>query len=81
MLEDLDQHMPVRASNFTCKVRDLLGELEAKDADILAAALADDRKWSINGLHTALLAKGVDIGYQSLRRHRFGLCSCKANNA
>jgi hypothetical protein len=35
----------------------------------------------VNGLHTALLAKGVDVGYQSLRRHRFNLCSCKADNA
>ena len=81
MLEDLEQHMPVRNANLTCKVRTVLSDLDESDANILIAALADDRKWSVNGLHTALLAKGVDVGYQSLRRHRFNLCSCKADNA
>lgn len=80
MLEDLDTMLRKRGNNG-CKMKDMLAELDASDRDILLKALEDQEKWSTHGLHVALRQKGLDIGYQSIYRHRRRTCSCWSKDA
>lgn len=80
LLEDLEEYRPA-AKNLPCRMRSLLESLDEKDADILKKALADHENWSVNGLFTALSKKGIEVGYQAVRRHRLNLCSCRYSNA
>lgn len=80
MLEDLDTLLPRRGAHH-CKVGRVLESLDANDASILNAALADSAKWSTNALHLALRQKGIDLGYQSLYRHRRLSCNCVSDDA
>lgn len=59
----------------TCKVGDVLATLDAKDQEILIAALADKR-WSPMGLSKALRARGVILGKDTLRTHTEENCRC-----
>lgn len=80
MLQDLESYLTTATGNRSCKLRTLIESLDPQDAAILSAAVEDKVKWSTHGLHTALRAKGIQIGYQSLYRHRKNVCSCWAKN-
>ena len=54
----------------TCRV---MAELDAKDRDALAAALADPSFTSV-AISAALRAEGYDVAPQPLQRHRRGDC-------
>lgn len=79
MFQDLDDMLPRKAQ--ACKLAKFIDTLEQNDQEILKAALANQQKWSTNGLHTALRQKGVNIGYQVIYRHRSNTCSCEKQNA
>lgn len=72
MLEGLTP--PVK--NWNCKVRTILGELDAKDKAILENALADYETWPAKTLANALTARGLKMTDNIITRHRKGLCSC-----
>ena len=72
MLENLE---PPK-KNFTCRIRTVMSNLEPKDAKILAEAVADSINWRANTLSRALKQRGIEIGQESIRRHRDGSCSC-----
>lgn len=80
MLQDLDDLLPVNRRG-RCKVMSVMESLDSADREILWHAVKDTAKWSTHGLHVALRQKGVEIGYQSLYRHRAGTCSCGSKNA
>lgn len=79
MFQDLDDLLPRKAE--ICKLAKFMQTLDKDDQEILSAALANQHKWSTNGLHVALRQKGVNIGYQVIYRHRTGTCSCEKQNA
>lgn len=81
MFEDLEQLRPRTGGITQCKISRFLDTLDDKDRNILETALADNVRWSTNGLHIALTKKGVDIGYQVIYRHRRGTCVCRLQNA
>ena len=72
MLENLE---PPK-KNFTCRIRTLMAGLDAKDAKILEAAVADPISWPANTLARALKERGLQVGQESIRRHRDNTCSC-----
>lgn len=72
MLENL---MPP-AKGYTCRVRTILEQLDAKDKAILVAALADVHSWPAKTLSNALSARELKVTDNSISRHRKGLCSC-----
>ncbi len=72
MLEDLTP--PVRQT--PCKARAILNTLNDKDRAILESALDDAVLWQANTLANSLKARGVDLGQESIRRHRTKACSC-----
>lgn len=80
VLEDLDDHRPVRSPDG-CKFGQLLKSLSDSDRAILEEAVFDRDKWSLNALHAALRKKGLDVGYQTMYRHRNLSCACVATNA
>jgi hypothetical protein len=59
-----------------CKVRTVLENLEPKDAEILAAALADQHLWPARTLQIALSQRKLIVSDVSIGRHRKGQCSC-----
>lgn len=81
MLQDLDDLLPKTAGSDRCKIVRFMETLEEADRKILDEALADTFKWSTHGLHVALRQKGIDIGYQTIYRHRKMTCSCGNKNA
>jgi hypothetical protein len=72
MLEDLTPTVKI----FSCKVRNLIGELEAKDSEILKDAVDDDKAWRAKTLSDQLRNLGIQLGQESIRRHRAKVCSC-----
>ena len=72
MLENLE---PPK-KNFTCRIKTVMSGLEPKDAKILEAAVADSISWPANTLSRALKERGLQIGQESIRRHRDKTCSC-----
>jgi hypothetical protein len=60
---------------LACKVRTLLESLEAKDKQILEAALTND-DWPTFTLATELRKRGMTISEHPIRKHRAGGCSC-----
>jgi hypothetical protein len=61
---------------YTCRIRTLFSELEAKDVEILKIALNDEKNWSINGLRVALASRGIKASSDAINRHRIGACNC-----
>jgi hypothetical protein len=61
----------------SCKVKTVLESLEAKDKEILKAALLDS-DWKHITLSQELSKRGVFISEHPIRRHRIGNCSCNA---
>lgn len=72
MLEDLQPLSDKRS----CRVRTLTTELNEKDAQILLDAVADDIKWSVNGLSAALASRGISLSKDAIIKHRRQRCSC-----
>lgn len=72
MLEDLQQP-PIKT--FSCRVRTLANELEAKDSKIFLDAVANP-EWKSETLSKALSQKGLTIAGSVITRHRKGQCSC-----
>lgn len=81
MFEDLDELRPRTGGMTQCKMDRFLETLDSKDREILEDALADTVKWTTNGLHSALVKKGIDVGYQTIYRHRRNVCVCRLKNA
>ena len=58
-----------------CRVRTVLGELTAKDRDILTNAI-NDHSWPAETLANSLRDFGLQVSASKLRAHRKQLCSC-----
>ena len=72
MLENLkprDQRRP-------CKVRTIADELSEADAEILLAAVMDNKNWKIKTLAVELSKIGIDISEKPITSHRTKVCSC-----
>jgi hypothetical protein len=80
VLEDLEEHLP-RPVKVPCKFSNILDSLSDSDREILEGALAEKHKWSTHALYIALRQKGIDVGYQTIYRHRKNTCACLAVNA
>lgn len=76
MLENLEVQQYIRE----CRVRTVLGELDAKDAKHLQNYLDDQVKWSAYGLAKALRPRGVSLDPKAIARHRDNLCTCRLLN-
>jgi hypothetical protein len=61
---------------WSCRVRDLLAELDDSDKAILIEALADEN-WKAEALSRALRERGLAISGTPLRAHRNNSCSCR----
>lgn len=71
MLENLEPVVNV----LNCKVRTILKQLDAKDAEILTKALADDR-WTPYALSKALAERGLALSDKVISKHQMKACSC-----
>lgn len=58
-----------------CRVNEILRKLDAKDQEILNAALLDRKHWSHMALAKALTERGLSISSTSIQRHRTGVCA------
>lgn len=72
MLEGLEPTNNTR----TCRIGQILSELDASDKQILNDALADTARWSANGLMNALRARGIQVSVHPILNHRKGICRC-----
>jgi hypothetical protein len=72
LLDDLTQPP---AKVWTCRVRSLANELDDKDRQIFAEAVANPQ-WKAETLSKALSQKGLSIAGSGITRHRKGQCSC-----
>lgn len=72
LLDGLEPHKKAR----NCRVRSWLGELEQKDADILASALKSPDLWPAKTLSNALKQRGVLLSDSAITHHRSQACSC-----
>lgn len=61
---------------LSCKVRTILLQLDAKDAELLEGYLADTDTWPANTLSKALKTRDVHVSPNTLLKHRVGSCSC-----
>lgn len=73
LLDGLDQPQPPQL--YHCKVRTVADSLDKADADILLAAVINE-KWTINALMVELGKRGIAISKDPLKRHRDRHCSC-----
>lgn len=71
ILDDLTP--PVRL--YPCKVAHIKETLDEADQQTLENAI-QNTAWTINGLETALLQKGIKLTKSVLINHRNGTCSC-----
>jgi hydroxymethylpyrimidine/phosphomethylpyrimidine kinase len=58
-----------------CSVATALSALPPKERAALQAML-DDRRWTQRQIQDALKAEGIDVGFQSIGRHRNQACRC-----
>ena len=72
LLDDMNEQ-PQR--QYSCKVRSMAASLEKADADILLAAVQNE-KWTINALVNELAKRGLPITKDPIKRHREKQCSC-----
>lgn len=81
MLEQLQAYANSRKGPSGCKMADTMRKLDADDQEILAKALDSDSDFSTNALWRGLRDAGLDIGYQTVYRHRNGTCACGLERA
>lgn len=53
-----------------------MSSLDAKDREILSAAVLDTETWLSGTLANALKDRGIQISDKSIAKHRRGTCSC-----
>jgi len=58
-----------------CTTHTVLSVLEGQDADDLRTAIADDAITAA-AIARALNQRGIEIGQESIQRHRRGACAC-----
>ena len=63
------------AKNKLCKVEQVAQTLEAKDQEILKAAI-NNPAWTISGLYRELKQRGITISEKAMTAHRKGQCLC-----
>lgn len=71
MLEDLTPPTKI----WPCAVRTLKESLSDKDYNILLNAVMNP-EWTYAALENALLAKGIKLSANTIKRHRLKGCSC-----
>ena len=76
MLENLHDFAGVPIGPNTCKVQTVRAKLSESDKAIFDKAVKDVENFSTHSLHLGLRQLGVEIGYQTLARHRKNICSC-----
>lgn len=76
MLENLNQFANRTSYPNGCKLGALRKSLDESDQKILDDALANVDGFSTNSLYQGLRNLGFDVGYQTVYRHRRGLCAC-----
>jgi len=76
MLENLNDFAGVPIGPNTCKVQTVRAKLSDSDKTIFDNAINDVENFSTHSLHLGLRQLGVEIGYQTLSRHRKKICSC-----
>jgi hypothetical protein len=74
MLEDLKP--PTR--QFTCKVRTIAEELDAKDKEIFLSAVMDP-DWKYKTLSNELAKRGLVLVDTTIKTHRIKACGCFRN--
>lgn len=72
MLENLKP--PVRVQ--PCRVREIFESLDSSDQTIFSKAILDRDAWTAHGLSVELRKIGLQIGDDTIRKHRAGECSC-----
>ena len=69
-----------RPSRANCSVRQILEALDAADAGVVEAALADDTVAHV-AIAKVLSANGHAVAQGTVGRHRSGACSCVRDSA
>lgn len=73
--EKIKKHSETSIYGIRCKAGQLLAKMPKDDASILINALSDlDTQTTV--IVKALNEEGYPIGYDSVARHRRGLCGC-----
>ncbi len=73
LLDEIHAAAPTRKR--PCSVATLMATMSKEDAKQLSTALADP-SISHMAISNALVARGCDMEYQRLMRHRNGRCGC-----
>lgn len=81
MLEQLADYAGRGQGPTGCKMQRIIDNLDQADRDILLAALDSESEFSTNGLFKGLTRLGIDVGYQTVYRHRTKTCPCGRGNA
>lgn len=81
MLEDLNDYKTRNSTRVSCRLMVLRDTLSPSDQTILDDALADRLNWSTHALWSALVSKGLNMGYNAVYRHREDMCACGRSNA
>ena len=75
-LSEMLEGLSPKETQWPCRVRTVLGALDAQDAEILRNALLDLEMWPASTLAKALRQRGVVMSDNAIARHRKGFCSC-----
>lgn len=62
---------------FTCRVAQVLAELDQADKEILNQALSDQQSWPHRTLANALRERGLSLADTTIARHRQLICQCR----
>ena len=72
----LEGMKPTKKKSYVCKVSTIIEELDSTDAEILSAAIGDDKTWPAAMLATELRKRKLSISDMTILRHRKQTCVC-----
>jgi len=72
----LEGMKPKAVGAARCKIATIFEQLDSADCELLDQFLADEERWSSNGLANGLRERGVFVSVHTILKHRKGLCAC-----
>jgi hypothetical protein len=71
----LDAGPPTIIHGTPCSIATALSALPDEEAKALRRML-EDQRWTAGNVYDALTSEGIEVGRQSIGRHRRGDCRC-----
>lgn len=76
-LSDRLNHPPVASFHgIPCSIGNLLNTLEGDELAAFRHMLDTPAQWNATAIYNAVRDEGLEIGRQSINRHRRGACRC-----